>query len=153
MISLTLHVWRQDGPDDAKGAFETYRMTEVDENISFLEMMDLLNEQITEAGGEPDVFRQRLPGRHLRCLLDGDQRASPRPRSFLHHLRSPHADSSMMAMRSGSSRSVPPPSPSIKDLMVDRSSFDRIIQSGGYVTVHSGPKPDPNSIPIPARCM
>lgn len=146
MISLTLHVWRQDGPT-AHGAFEIHQMKDVDESISFLEMMDLLNEKIAVDGGEPIVFdsdcregicgacsmvingRAHGPGHmcttceiRMRTFTDGDELW-------------------IEPFRSGSF-------PLVKDLMVDRSAFDRIIQSGGYITVHSGPKPDPNSIPI-----
>jgi succinate dehydrogenase / fumarate reductase iron-sulfur subunit len=147
VISLTLHVWRQDGPA-AKGGFTSYHMKDVDESISFLEMMDLLNEQISEDGGVPVTFdsdcREGICGA---CSMVINGRAHG-PGHFC-----TTCEVRMRTFNDGDEIWIEPfrsvGFPLVKDLMVDRSSFDRIIESGGYITVHSGPKPDPNSIPIP----
>ncbi len=146
MISLTLHVWRQ--KDSAShGGFMAYRLAGVDESMSFLEMMDLLNEQITESGGEPIAFdsdcREGICGS---CSMVINGRAHG-PGHFC-----TTCEVRMREFRDGDEIWIEPfrsvAFPPIKDLMVDRSAFDRVIQAGGYVTVHSGPKPDPNTIPI-----
>lgn len=149
MIDLKLHVWRQDGPD-AKGAFKTYEMKGVDPEISFLEMMDLLNEQISTEGGVPVTFdsdcREGICG-SCSMVINGRPHG-PGDACTTCQVR-------MRDFKDGDEVWIEPfragAFPLVRDLMVDRSAFDRIIESGGYISVHSGPKPEPNSIPIPHR--
>ena len=113
-ISFTLKVWRQAGPK-AKGAFETYQMKDIPGDTSFLEMLDILNEQLISERKEPVVF-------------DHD-------------------------CREGDTITVEPwrsaGFPVIKDLMVDRTAYDKIMQAGGYVSVRTGAPQDANAILIP----
>lgn len=146
MISLTLHIWRQDGPT-AKGRFETYHMKEIDPDISFLEMMDLLNEQLIGEGHEPVTFdsdcREGICGA-CSMVLNGRAHGPGHLCTTCEVRMRQFKDGDEVWVEPFRSVAFPP----IKDLMVDRSAFDRIMQSGGYITVHSGPKPDPNAIPI-----
>ena len=147
MISLTLHVWRQDGPD-AKGAFETYRMDEVDPEISFLEMMDLLNEQLSHDGKLPIVFdsdcREGICGA-CSMVVNGRPHGPGEACTTCQVRVRQFNDGDELWIEPFRARAFP----IVRDLMVDRSSLDRVIESGGYISVHSGPKPEPNSIPIP----
>ncbi len=145
-MNLTLHVWRQDGPH-AQGRFETYPATDVSEHASFLEMLDLVNEQLVHEGREPIAFehdcREGICG-SCGMMINGV----------------PHGPRTMVAtcqlhMRifdDGDEIWVEPwratAFPLIRDLVVDRSSFDRIINAGGYVTVRTGSAPDANDVPI-----
>ena len=146
MINLTLHVWRQ--KDSASsGGFMAYRLTGVDESMSFLEMMDLLNEQITEEGGEPVAFdsdcREGICGA-CSMVINGRAHGPGHSCTTCEVRMREFKDGDEIWIEPFRSVAFPP----IKDLMVDRSAFDRVIQAGGFVTVHSGPKPDPNTIPI-----
>ena len=88
-MNLTLKIWRQAGPD-AKGELKEYKMTDVSPDMSFLEMLDVLNEKLVEQKQEP-VVRPRLPRRYLRCVLAGNQRPSPRTCAPRDDLPAPHA--------------------------------------------------------------
>ncbi len=146
MIALTLHVWRQSGPSDA-GRFETHHMADIDEDISFLETMDLLNEQLTANGQVPFTFdsdcREGICG-SCSMVLNGRAHGPGQLRTTCEVRMRQFKDGEEVWVEPFRSRAFPV----IRDLMVNRSAFDRIIQSGGYITVHSGPKPDPNAIPI-----
>ncbi len=145
-MDLTLHVWRQSGPTDA-GRFETYRAREIVEDMSFLDMLDLVNEEIFRAGGEPVAFehdcREGICG-SCGMMINGVPHG---PRSMTSacqlHMRS---------FRDGDEIWIEPwratAFPILRDLVVDRSSFDRIIEAGGYVSVRTGSAPDANAIPI-----
>ena len=146
-MNVTLHVWRQAGPD-AKGGFVKYDVRDVSSHASFLEMLDMLNQQLVAKREEPIAFehdcREGICGTcgmvingvphgpdegittcqlHMRLFKDGDEIwIEPwRARAF----------------------------PVIKDLIVDRSALDRIIQAGGYISVNTGSAPDANNIPVP----
>ena len=123
-ISFTLKIWRQKGPK-AKGAFETYQMKDIPGDTSFLEMLDILNEQLISEGKEPVVFdhdcREGICG--MCSLHDGDT-------------------ITVEPWRSAGF-------PVIKDLMVDRTAYDKIMQAGGYVSVPTGAPQDANAILIP----
>jgi succinate dehydrogenase / fumarate reductase iron-sulfur subunit len=145
-MKLTLHVWRQKDARDP-GRMATYRLDEVSPDASFLEMLDMLNEQLIGRGEEPVAFdhdcREGVCGM---CSMVIDGRAhGPLPASTTCQLYMRH-------FRDGDEITIEPwrakAFPVVRDLVVDRSSFDRIMQAGGYITVHSGPKPEPNSIPI-----
>ena len=145
-ISFTLKVWRQKGPK-AKGAFETYQMKDIPGDTSFLEMLDILNEQLISEGNEPVVFdhdcREGICGT---CSLFVDGRA---------HGPDDDVTTCQLHMRrfeDGATITIEPwrcgAFPVIKDLMVDRNAFDKIQQAGGYVSFNCGGAQDANAIPI-----
>ena len=148
-MNLTLNVWRQKGPAD-KGGFETYQMTDINHHMSFLEMMDVLNERLEREGKEPVHF-------------DHDCREGICGSCAMHINGRPHGPSQgtatcqlhMRLFKDGDVITVEPwrakAFPVVKDLVVDRSAFDRIIQAGGYVSVNTGGVPDANEIPVPKR--
>lgn len=146
-INITLKVWRQAGPN-VKGKFETYKLDKISVDSSFLEMMDILNEKLLSDRKEPVVF-------------DHDCREGICGMCSLYINGHPHGVDSntttcqlhMRRFKDGDTITVEPwrsaGFPVIKDLMVDRSAFDKIIQAGGYVSVNTGGIPDANAIPIP----
>jgi len=145
-ISFTLKVWRQRGPKE-KGAFESYQMNDIPTDTSFLETLDILNEQLVSNGQEPIVFdhdcREGICGM---CSLYINGHA---------HGPATGATTCQMYIRrfsDGDTITVEPwrsaGFPVIRDLMVDRSAFDKIMQAGGYVSVNSGAPQDANSILI-----
>ena len=89
-INLTLKVWRQNGPKD-KGRFEDYKANNISTDMSFLEMLDVVNEELTLSGKDPIAFDSGLPGRHLRPVRLRGRRSSPWPREGHHPLPAPHA--------------------------------------------------------------
>ncbi len=145
-MELTLHVWRQSGPD-SDGGFETYRAQDVSPSMSFLDMLDLVNEEITRDGGEPIAFehdcREGICG-SCGMMVNGVAHGPEKLISACQlHMRS---------FRDGDEIWVEPwrasAFPVMKDLVVDRSAFDRIIEAGGYISVRTGSAPDANTIPI-----
>lgn len=145
-MNLTLKVWRQSGPTDS-GHFETYEATDVKDEMSFLEMLDLVNENLIDNGHEPITFdsdcREGICGT---CgLMINGQAHGPQKGTATCQLH-------MRKFKDGDSITIEPwrasAFPLIKDLMVDRSAFDRIIESGGYITAETGGAPDANLIPI-----
>ena len=146
-IDITLKVWRQRSPKD-KGVFETYQLKGISQGSSFLEMLDILNEQLTNNGKEPVVF-------------DHDCREGICGMCSLYINGHPHGPDSavttcqlhMRRFNDGEVITIEPwrsaGFPVIRDLMVDRSAFDKIIQSGGFVSVNTGGVPDANAIAIP----
>ncbi len=146
LINITLKVWRQRGPKE-KGAFETYKLDGISTESSFLEMLDILNEKLVNEGKEPVVFdhdcREGICGM---CSLYVNG-----------HPHGPDEDVTtcqlhMRKFKDGETITVEPwrsaGFPVIRDLMVDRRAFDKIIQAGGYVNVNTGGVPDANSTPI-----
>ncbi len=145
-MKYTLKIWRQDSAD-GPGRFETYRVDGISGETSFLEMLDVLNEQITEQGGQPIAFdsdcREGICG--ACSLVINGMAHGPIPGGTTCQLYMRHfPDGDEITIEPWRSSAFPV----VRDLIVDRSSFDRIMQAGGYITVHSGPKPEPNSIPI-----
>jgi succinate dehydrogenase / fumarate reductase, iron-sulfur subunit len=145
-VNLTLRVWRQAGPD-APGRFETYEVT-VTEDASFLEMLDLVNEQLIERGEEPIEFahdcREGICGT---CgLMINGQAHGPRLETATCqlHMRT-FADGDEIVIEPWRAAGFP----IVKDLVVDRTAFDRIIEAGGYISVDTGSAPDANLIPVP----
>tara|TARA_A200000113_G_C8784767_1_gene328809 strand:+ start:35 stop:784 length:750 start_codon:yes stop_codon:yes gene_type:complete len=147
MMNLTLKVWRQVNAD-AKGKMETYQMSEVSPDMSFLEMMDVLNEELIEKGIDPVAFdhdcREGICGM-CSMFINGEAHGPDRliTTCQLH----------MRKFKDGDTITIEPfrakAFPVIKDLTVDRSSFDRIQQAGGFVSVNtSGNTQDANAIPI-----
>lgn len=145
-MNLTLKVWRQKDAN-SEGHFVTYQVHDISSEMSFLEMFDVLNEELIMKGEDPIAFdsdcREGICGA---CSMYVDGRAhGPWEKNTVCQLH-------MRAYRDGDTIVVEPwrsaGFPIIKDLMVDRSAFDRIIQAGGYVSVNTGNAPDANAIPI-----
>jgi len=145
-LNLTLKVWRQKGPDSG-GRLETYKAANISTDMSFLEMIDVINEQLTLEGKEPIAFdhdcREGICGM---CGAFVDGRAhGPEKGTTLCQLHMRHfSDGDTIVIEPWRSRAFK----IIKDLVVDRSAFDKIIQAGGYVSVNTGGAPDANAIPI-----
>lgn len=145
-MNLTLHVWRQPSAD-APGAFETYEARDISDHASFLEMLDVVNESLVERGEEPIAFehdcREGICG-SCGMMIDGAPHGPRRSTTACQlHMRS---------FRDGQEIWIEPwrakAFPVVKDLIVDRSAFDRIVQSGGYISVKTGSAPDGNIVPI-----
>ncbi|MDG1675006.1 MAG: succinate dehydrogenase/fumarate reductase iron-sulfur subunit [Flavobacteriales bacterium] len=147
-MNLTLKVWRQNGPQD-KGHFDTHQLSDVTGDMSFLETMDVLNDTIIREGGEPIAFdhdcREGICGM-CSMFINGEAHGPGRGVTTCQlHMRS---------FKDGDTITIEPwrasAFPVVKDLTVDRSAFDRIIQAGGYVSVNtSGETLDANAIPVP----
>ena len=145
-MNLTLHVWRQAGPDRS-GGFETYRAEDISEHMSFLEMLDVVNERLTREGGEPIAFehdcREGICG-SCGMMIDGEPHGPWNLTSACQlHMRE-YADGDEIWIEPFRARAFPV----LKDLVVDRSPFDRIIEAGGYISVRTGSAPDANAIPV-----
>jgi succinate dehydrogenase / fumarate reductase, iron-sulfur subunit len=145
-MNLTLKVWRQKNQND-KGGFETYQVSDVSSEMSFLEMFDVLNEKLITEGKEPIAFdhdcREGICGT---CSMYINGRPhGPWTANTTCQLH-------MRAYKDGDTITVEPfranSFPVIKDLMVDRSAFDRIIQAGGYISVNTGNAVDANAMPV-----
>ena len=145
-MNLTLKVWRQKNAREA-GDFETYSVNDISPEMSFLEMFDVLNERLVSEGKEPIAFdhdcREGICGM-CSMYING------RPHGPWHGTTT--CQLHMRAFRDGDSIVVEPwranAFPVIKDLVVDRSAFDRIIQAGGYISVNTGNAVDANATPI-----
>lgn len=145
-MNLTLKVWRQKSPRD-RGRFVTYKLNDVSPDMSFLEMLDVLNEQLIEKGEEPIAFdhdcREGICGM-CGLVINGVAHGPEQTTACQLHMRS-FRYTNTITIEPWRSKAFPV----IKDLVVDRSSFDRIIQAGGYISVSTGGVPDANTIPIP----
>lgn len=146
-MNLTLKIWRQAGPD-AKGELKEYKMTDVSPDMSFLEMLDVLNEKLVEQKQEPVVFdhdcREGICGACSLVINGRPHGPVRRVTTCQLHMRK-FKDGDTITIEPWRSRAFPV----IKDLAVDRSAFDKILQAGGFVSVNTGGVPDANSIPIP----
>lgn len=147
-INLTLKIWRQPN-SDALGNLETYSLDSISTDMSFLEMLDVLNEKLTKEGKDPVAFdhdcREGICGM-CGAIVDGVAHG-PEKEVTLCQLHMRHfASGDTIVIEPFRSRAFPIK----KDLLIDRSALDRIIQSGGYVSVNTGGTPDGNSIPIPS---
>jgi succinate dehydrogenase / fumarate reductase iron-sulfur subunit len=145
-INVTLHVWRQRGPSDP-GRIVEYAAKDVLTDMSFLEMLDVVNQGLVEKGEEPIAFesdcREGICGT---CSLVINGRAHGPVRGAACQLYMRHfKDGDHIWVEPWRARAFPV----IKDLVVDRSAFDRVIQAGGYVSVNTGGTPDGNTIPVP----
>jgi succinate dehydrogenase / fumarate reductase iron-sulfur subunit len=145
-INLTLKVWRQKGPDD-RGVLETIKAEDISTDMSFLEMLDVVNEHLTLEGKEPIAFdhdcREGICGM-CGFVVNGIAHG-PEPETTLCQLHMRHfKDGDTLVIEPWRAR----PFTIIKDLVVDRSAFDKIIQAGGYISVNSGGAPEANTIPI-----
>jgi succinate dehydrogenase / fumarate reductase iron-sulfur subunit len=144
-MNLTLHIWRQKGPSDP-GRMVTYEAKDVSPDQSFLEMLDRLNEDLILRGEDPVVFdhdcREGICG-SCGMVINGVAHGPEQTTTCQLHMRS---------FKDGESIYIEPwradPFPVIRDLMVDRSAFDRVISAGGYVSINTGSAPEANSIPV-----
>ena len=146
-MDLTLHVWRQSGPNDA-GGFVTYAAKGISPDSSFLEMMDVVNERLTLGGGEPVAFdhdcREGICGScsmMINGAAHGPQHGTATCQLHMRHFR----DGDEIWVEPWRARAFPV----IKDLCVDRGAFDRIIAAGGFITAATGGAPDANAILVP----
>jgi succinate dehydrogenase / fumarate reductase iron-sulfur subunit len=145
-MNLTLKVWRQKNAK-AAGKFETYQAANVNPDMSFLEMLDVVNEDLIAKGGEPISFdsdcREGICGT---CSLvingvpHGGRKGTTTCQLHMRHFK----DGETITVEPWRARAFP----LIKDLIVDRSAFERIIQAGGFVSVNAGGAPDANSLPV-----
>ena len=146
-MRLKLHVWRQNNPADA-GGFQDYVAENVSEHMSFLEMLDVVNERLIAEGGEPIAFdhdcREGICG-SCGFMINGEPHG-PLPRTAVCQLH-------MRNYRDGDELWIEPwratAFPVLRDLVVDRTPFDRIMQAGGYISVRTGSAPEANNIPVP----
>ncbi|MDT0201978.1 succinate dehydrogenase/fumarate reductase iron-sulfur subunit [Nocardioides sp. AE5] len=144
-MKITLNIWRQANPT-AQGSMQKYELDDVSEDMSFLEMLDLLNENLNEQGEDPVAFdsdcREGICGM-CSLMINGQAHGPEVTTTCQLHMRS---------FKDGDTITVEPwraePFPVLKDLIVDRSAFDRIIQSGGYISVNTGSAPEANNLPV-----
>src|SRR6516164_3983064 len=145
-MDLKLHVWRQ-ASREAPGAFASYTARGISEHSSFLEMLDVVNESLILEGKEPIAFdhdcREGICGQ-CGVVINGDAHGPRRATTTCQlHMRSFH-DGDVLTIEPWRAAAFPV----VKDLMVDRSAFDRIIAAGGFVSVRAGNAPEANSIPV-----
>jgi succinate dehydrogenase / fumarate reductase iron-sulfur subunit len=146
-MNLTLHVWRQKDAN-SEGRFVTYRATGISEHMSFLEMLDVVNEGLVERGEEPIAFdhdcREGICG-SCGIVINGRPHG-PRSRTTTCqlHMRC-FEDEDVLVLEPWRARAFPV----VRDLIVDRRAFDRIIAAGGFITAPTGSAPDANAIPVP----
>ncbi|MDF2157545.1 succinate dehydrogenase/fumarate reductase iron-sulfur subunit [Algoriphagus sp. CAU 1675] len=147
-MKLTLKIWRQKNSAE-KGGFVSYPIDGISKDMSFLEMMDVLNEELTEKGEDPVHFdhdcREGICGM-CSLYINGKPHGPQQTTTCQLHMRS-FSDGDTITIEPWRAKSFPV----LKDLVVDRSAFDRIIQAGGYVSVNTGGVPDANEIPIPKK--
>jgi succinate dehydrogenase / fumarate reductase iron-sulfur subunit len=146
-MKLTLRVWRQKDADTV-GRFVTYQLDRVTPDMSFLEMLDVLNEQLTDRGEEPVVFehdcREGICG-SCGFLINGVPHGPRRHTTVCQLYMRFFKDGDTLTLEPWRARAFPV----VRDLMVDRSAFDRIIQSGGYITAPTGSAPEADAILVP----
>jgi succinate dehydrogenase / fumarate reductase iron-sulfur subunit len=148
-MNLTLKVWRQKNAS-SPGRFETYQARGIIPDMSFLEMLDVVNEELIAAGQEPIAFdsdcREGICGACSLVINGVPHGGKKRTTACQLHMRH---------FRDGDTITIEPwrakPFPVIRDLVVDRTPFDQIIQAGGFVSVNTGGAPDANAIPIPKK--
>ncbi|MRJ75051.1 succinate dehydrogenase/fumarate reductase iron-sulfur subunit [Aeromicrobium sp. SMF47] len=145
-MNITVRVWRQKNADD-KGKMVTYGVENVSQDMSFLEMLDVLNEQLTLAGDEPIAFdhdcREGICGA-CGVVINGIAHGPQVTTTCQLHMRS-FEDGAVIDVEPWRSGAFPV----IKDLVVDRGSLDRIIQAGGYISAPTGSAPEANNLPVP----
>lgn len=145
-MKLTLKIWRQDGPR-SRGELVTYPVDDISPDMSFLEMLDVLNERLNAEGKEPIAFdsdcREGICGM-CGLMISGEAHGPERTTTCQLHMRS---------FRDGETITIEPwradAFPIIRDLVVDRTAFDRIIQAGGFISVNTGSAPEANAVPVP----
>ncbi len=146
-MKLTLNVWRQAGPN-AQGRFVKYEAPDVNPDMSFLEMLDVVNEDLIQKGEEPIAFdhdcREGICGScsmMINGVAHGPQKGTATCQLHMRHFH----DGEVVDIEPWRAK----PFPVIRDLVVDRGALDRIIAAGGFVSVATGGTPDANTIPVP----
>jgi succinate dehydrogenase / fumarate reductase iron-sulfur subunit len=148
-MNVKLRVWRQKNAQ-SQGRFEEYEARNLNPNMSFLEMLDVVNEDLTRAGKDPIAFdhdcREGICGM-CSCVINGEPHGP--------EYKVATCQTYMRSFQDGETITVEPfrakAFPIIKDLVVDRSAFDRIMQAGGFISVSTGSAPEANSIPVPKQ--
>ena len=147
LFSVTLRVWRQAGPTQP-GKFVDYPASDVSPDMSFLELLDVVNDDITAKDGEPIAFahdcREGICGT-CSCTINGKPHGPGKGIATCQLYMRSFKDGDVIVVEPFRARAFP----LIKDLVVDRESFDKIQQAGGFVSVRTGAAPDANSIPVP----
>lgn len=145
-INLNIHVWRQNGPNDA-GRFEKHEAKNISTHASFLEMLDVVNEELIEQGQDPIAFdhdcREGICGTCsmvINGVAHGPQKLTTTCQLHMRHFK----DGEEIWIEPWRANAFPV----VKDLVVDRGAFDRIIQSGGYVSIRTGSAPEANEKPV-----
>ena len=148
-MNLTLFVWRQKNPGE-KGNMSRYEAKDITPHMSFLEMLDVVNEDLIKNGMEPIAFdhdcREGICGtcsQVINGIAHGPEAATTVCQLHMRHFR----DGDVIYIEPWRSRAFP----IVRDLIVDRSALDRVIQAGGYISVTTGGVPDANSIPVPKQ--
>jgi succinate dehydrogenase / fumarate reductase iron-sulfur subunit len=146
-INLTLKVWRQPSPK-SKGKLETHQASDISTDMSFLEMLDLINEKLTLAGEDPIAFdhdcREGICGM-CGAVVNGRPHGSEKGTTLCQlHMRH-FSDGDTIVIEPWRAKAFP----IIKDLVVDRSAFDTIIQAGGFISANTGGAQDANALPVP----
>lgn len=146
-INITLKVWRQKNSLD-RGRFEVYRADNIDTAMSFLEMLDVVNEQLTKEGREPIAFDHDcregicgMCGAMVNGRPHGPQRATTLCQLHMRHFK----DGATVVVEPWRSKGFPV----VKDLVVDRAAFDRVMAAGGFISVKTGSAPEAHTIPVP----
>ena len=147
-MNLTLKIWRQNGPEDP-GAMHEYQVRGISEESSFLEMLDVLNEELFARGEEPIAFdsdcREGICGQ-CGIVINGIAHGPEVTTTCQLHMRS-FNDGDVITIEPWRAEAFP----IIKDLVVNRSALDRIVQAGGYISVNTGAAPDANGTPVPKQ--
>lgn len=145
-MRFTLHVWRQAGPD-AEGKFVTYTAEGMSPDMSFLEMLDVVNERLTEKGEEPIAFahdcREGICG-SCGVMINGEAHGPLKETATCQLYMRNFEDGAEIVIEPWRAEAFP----ILKDLVVDRTALDRVIQAGGYISVNTGNAPEANSIPV-----
>lgn len=146
-INLTLKVWRQ-ADENSPGGFEIYDVTDVDTDMSFLEMLDVVNAEIERVGGDPIAFdhdcREGICGT-CGAVVNGQAHGPEKGTTLCQTHMRVFSDGDTLVIEPFRSKGFPV----VKDLVVDRSAFDRVIQAGGYISVRTGQAPEAHSLPVP----
>ena len=146
-MNLTLRIWRQKGPDD-KGRLVDYSVKDISPNMSFLEMLDVLNENLIKSNQAAVEFdsdcREGICGTCSLVINGKSHGGFYRTTTCQLHMRH-FKDGDVITIEPFQAKAFP----IIKDLVVDRSAFDRILTAGGYISVNTGSAPDANLIPVP----
>jgi len=148
-INLNLKVWRQKTSSD-KGRFEAYQTECISTDMSFLEMLDVVNEKLILEGKEPIAFEHDCRegicgscGAVVNGLAHGPEKATTLCQLHMRHFK----DGQTLVVEPFRAKAFPV----LKDLIVDRSALERIIEAGGYISVNTGSAPEANTIPVPAQ--
>jgi len=148
-VNLELHVWRQAAPD-AEGSFVTYHAKDVSPDMSFLEMLDVVNEGLVATGSEPIAFdhdcREGICGScgmMINGVAHGPMRATATCQLHMRHFK----DGEVVWIEPWRARAFPV----VRDLVVNRGALDRIVAAGGFISVNTGSAPEANSVPVPKQ--